>query len=252
MRLPRLTTFLVSHFSEKARWALDYEGVAYEERPLLPGPHLLLTRGLATKTSVPILEHAGRVIQGSSAILDYLATELGKGALEPDSTSAARTRELEALADRAFGLGVQRIAYFYLLDGPREGVVELFTQGGPWWGRAFYALTFPAVAKETRKMYGVSPERTAEAKALFRSAMADSDAWLQGRAYLGGDKPNRLDITVAALLAPFCRPPEHVMRWPELPDGLAEFTHEFADRPMWHHVLKMYRLHRAKMAPCVG
>ena len=146
-------------------------------------------------------------------------------------------------------MGVQRISYFYLLDGPRAGVVELFTQRGPWWGRAFYALAFPVVAQETRKMYGVTPEGTAESKALFRSAMAQFDAQLQGRAYLGGARPNRLDITVASLLAPFCRPPEHVMHWPELPDGLAEFAHEFADRPTWHHVLEMYRLHRARPLP---
>jgi glutathione S-transferase len=245
MRPPRLTTFLVSHFSEKARWALDYEGVAYEERPLLPGPHLLVTRGLAKRTCVPILEHAGRVIQGSSPILDYLASELGKDGLEPDSASAARAREFEALADRAFGLGVQRISYSYLLDGPRQGVIELFTQRGPWWGRPFYAMTFPIIAKETRRMYHVTPERTEESKTLFRSAMTEFDALLDGRPYLGGEKPNRLDITVAALLAPLCRPPEHVMHWPELPEGLAQFAHEFADRPTWHHVLKMYRLHRA-------
>ncbi|MET0790226.1 MAG: glutathione S-transferase family protein [Polyangiaceae bacterium] len=242
---PRLTTFRVSHFSEKARWALDFEGVAYEERPLLPGPHLFVTRGLAKKTSVPILEHSGRVIQGSSPILDYLATDLGKRELEPATPDTARARELEALADQAFGLGVQRISYFYLLDGPRRAVIELFTQQGPWWGRLFYALAFPVVARETRKMYGVTRERTAESKALFRSAFSEFDATLQGQPYLGGVQPNRLDITVAALLAPLCRPPEHVMHWPELPEALAEFSDEFTARPTWQHVLKMYRLHRA-------
>ena len=35
----KLYTFNISHFSEKARWALDYEGILYEERVLLPGPH---------------------------------------------------------------------------------------------------------------------------------------------------------------------------------------------------------------------
>ena len=32
-----LYTFQVSHFSEKARWALDWKGVKYHERRLLPG-----------------------------------------------------------------------------------------------------------------------------------------------------------------------------------------------------------------------
>ncbi len=50
----RLYTFNVSHFSEKARWALDYEGISYEERVLLPGPHQFLTRRIAPRTHVPV------------------------------------------------------------------------------------------------------------------------------------------------------------------------------------------------------
>lgn len=246
MRPTRLTTFVISHFSEKARWALDFTGVEYRERRLLPGPHLLVTRRLAANTSVPILEHAGRVTQGSSAILDYLANELGKAALEPDPANAGRARELEALADRAFGLGVQRIAYYHLLAPPRQGVIQLFTQRGPWWGRPFYALTSPLVAKEICRLYEITPERAAESKAVFRAAIAEFDDELRGRAYLGGERPNRVDITVAALLAPFCRPPEHLVRWPELPERLAEFAHEFSDTRTWQHVLNMYRQHRLR------
>ena len=46
----KLYTFNLSHFSEKARWALDYEGISYEERMLLPGPHQLVTRRMAPRT----------------------------------------------------------------------------------------------------------------------------------------------------------------------------------------------------------
>lgn len=113
-------------------------------------------------------------------------------------------------------------------------------------GRAFYALAFPVVAKEIRRMYDVTLERMQEAKARFRSAMDDFEAALRGKRYLGGTRPHRLDITVAALLAPLCRPPEHFVRWPELPPTLAEFTREFASRPIWAHVLEMYRLHRSR------
>jgi glutathione S-transferase len=190
------------------------------------------------------LEDSGRVIQGSSSILDYLAGNLCRPALEPEAAKAEQQRELEALADRAFGVGVQRIAYSYLLDGPREGVIALFTQNGPWWGRAFYALAFPVVAKEIRRMYDVTPERVQEAKALFRSAFARFDAQLSDQPYLAGMTPGRLDITVAALLAPLCRPPEHPMHWPELPEPLAAFALELEGRPTWRHVGEMYRRHR--------
>jgi hypothetical protein len=58
----KLYTFNISHFSEKARWALDYEGIAYEERVLLPGPHQLVTRRIARRTHVPVLEHDGQYV----------------------------------------------------------------------------------------------------------------------------------------------------------------------------------------------
>jgi glutathione S-transferase len=60
----KLYTFNISHFSEKARWALDYEGIPYEERVLLPGPHQLVTRRIARRTHVPVLEHDGQYVQG--------------------------------------------------------------------------------------------------------------------------------------------------------------------------------------------
>jgi glutathione S-transferase len=50
----KLYTFNLSHFSEKARWTLDYEGISYEERVLLPGPHQLVTRRIARRTHVPV------------------------------------------------------------------------------------------------------------------------------------------------------------------------------------------------------
>ena len=63
----KLYTFNISHFAEKARWTLDYEGIAYEERVLVPGPHQLVTRRIARRTHVPVLEHDGQYVQGSSA-----------------------------------------------------------------------------------------------------------------------------------------------------------------------------------------
>ncbi|MDB6010395.1 MAG: glutathione S-transferase family protein [Gammaproteobacteria bacterium] len=37
----KLYDFRSSHYSEKARWALDFKGIPYAPRRLLPGFHLL-------------------------------------------------------------------------------------------------------------------------------------------------------------------------------------------------------------------
>ena len=43
MNHPVLWQFTASHYNEKARWALDWKGVAHVRQSLLPGPHALTT-----------------------------------------------------------------------------------------------------------------------------------------------------------------------------------------------------------------
>jgi glutathione S-transferase len=241
----QLYTFAISHFSEKARWALDFEGLVYEERLLIPGPHLWTTRRLAPRTTVPILRHGRATVQGSSAILDYLHTVLGRTRLaRPASAEPPADPGLEARLDRAFGLGIQRIFYGALLDR-RAVVTDLWCQHGPPWAPVFYALAYRGVAAAVRRRFKITPDAIERAKQRFRETVAETDALLEARRYLDGDAPGRTDVTLAALLAPACRPPEHRMRWPEPPPELAEFLEPFEGGPTWNHVRHMYRAHRA-------
>ncbi len=238
----RLYTFNISHFAEKARWTLDYEGIRYEERVLLPGPHQLVTRRIARRTHVPVLEHDGRYVQGSSAIIDYVADHLGGTRLTAiDPTERARAVEFEAKLDQAFGRGVQQVLYSALLND-RRTVIGLWSSGGPFWAPGFYAIAFPAVASAVRRMYKTGDvDGVAKAKQRFVTTFDEFDAVLAKQAYLGGEKPNRADITLAALLAPVCRVPEHRVKWPAMPRELADFEASLRGRPTWNHVLRMYR-----------
>lgn len=237
----RLTTFLISHFSEKARWALDSAGIAYDERRLLPGLHVLVTRRIAERSSVPILQHDRCVIQGSSAIIDYVIEAFGASHLVPHG-SAAEARELEALADHAFGVGVQRIGYSTLLSR-RKLVIDLWALRGPAWAKPLYAVLYPVMAPAITRMYGINPAAIARAKIRFREAVARFDHVLGAQPYLGGDTPSRVDLTVAALLSPCVAPPEHVVEWPIVPE-LAAFLAEFDQSKTFQHVRLMYREHR--------
>ena len=78
-----LYDFKFSHFSEKARWALDFKGVPYTPHHLLPGFHLRTTRKLAPRSSVPILKTDDAVIQGSTQIIDYLDQTFPDRSLTP-------------------------------------------------------------------------------------------------------------------------------------------------------------------------
>lgn len=241
----RLSTFTLSHFSEKARWALDLNGIPFIDRRLVPGAHMLTIRRRSPKTTVPVLEHDGSVIQGSSAILDYIEERLGKTRLAPPRGEEGRSRELEALADKAFGRGTQRVFYATLLDHPST-VIDLWSQGGPFWARSFVTVTYPLIARVIRKKYSVREEKVRESKDLFRRAFDTFDAALEkGGPFILGDALSRIDVTVAALLAPMCEPPEHELRWPERsPPELAAFLADFENRPTFSFAKRMYRNHR--------
>ena len=241
----KLYTFNISHFSEKARWALDYEGIPYQETVLLPGPHQLVTRRIAQRTHVPVLEHDGKYVQGSSAIIDYVADRLGGTKLTAiDPTERAKALGLEKKLDQAFGRGVQQVLYSALLKD-RRTVVDLWSFGGPFWARGFYAVAYPVVASAVKRMYKTTDvEGVAKAKQRFVTTFDELDAVLARQPYLGGDTPNRSDITLAALLAPVCRVPDHRMKWPAMPPELADLGASLSGRPTWNHVLRMYRDHR--------
>ncbi|HEX7478951.1 MAG TPA: glutathione S-transferase domain-containing protein [Polyangiales bacterium] len=168
----------------------------------------------------------------------------GKKLTASDPAQRARALELESTLDHVFGHGVQQVLYSALLKD-RQAVVELWSFGGPFWGRAFYAVAFPAVASVVQRMYKTTDlDGVAKAKQRFANLFDELDALLVQQPYLGGDQPRRSDITLAALLAPVCRAPEHRMKWPALPAELADFEASLSGRPTWNHVLRMYREHR--------
>ena len=72
MNHPVLWQFTASHYNEKARWALDWKGVAHVRQSLLPGPHALKIRRMTGQTAVPVLVLDGRAIHDSTRIIEAL------------------------------------------------------------------------------------------------------------------------------------------------------------------------------------
>ena len=56
MSAPVFYVFNISHYCEKARWALDHFGIEHEARHVMPGAHRLIAKKLGAKRgSVPFL-----------------------------------------------------------------------------------------------------------------------------------------------------------------------------------------------------
>jgi glutathione S-transferase len=238
-----LYTFSISTYSEKVRWALDFEGIPYREVRLLPGLHLKTTRRLAPGSSVPVIDHNGTVVQGSADIITYMERSLGAKRLKANESDASSCAALESVADNQLGTAMQTLGYNALL-GDRKLVTRLWSDRGPWWAGAFYAVTYPAIAKAVRKLYCRTPQRLKAAEQDLMAGLKVTDAALEKTEYLTGSKPTRADLSLAALLAPLCRPAAHPVRWPPLPSALAELVAPHLGGPTLSHVSRMYALHR--------
>ena len=110
---PRLITFAASHFCEKARWALDWHGIAYDEVGWPPGLHVVLARSCGAKhTTLPILLDGSEVIQGSGAIIDWAESKAQNPSrsLNPEA-ALTEAMQIERRADEVIGPHVRRLAF---------------------------------------------------------------------------------------------------------------------------------------------
>lgn len=243
---PVLYVFHISHFAEKARWALDHKRVRYRAATLLPGPHWLTVRRFSRAAQVPLLLDDGAVIQGSSRIIDHAERVWPEPRLTPPG-AADEVAALEQMLDRHVGEAARLVFYSYLLDRV-DVTAPLFAAGGPRWGPAFYRVAYPAIARVIRSTYGVDRDRAERGKEIVAGAIARLEERLARCAYLVGDQLSRVDITAAALLAPIVAPTEHACRWDEVRaavPGWAAWTARFDGSPVSAWVRRLYRDQRA-------
>src|SRR5437660_9494287 len=94
-----LVTIPISHYCEKARWALDRIGVPYRERAHLQVVHWFAAKRAGGGHTVPVLVCGDRVLANSADILDA-ADEYARAQPElrlypDDPAQAADVRALE-------------------------------------------------------------------------------------------------------------------------------------------------------------
>ena len=89
-----LIQFRMSHYNEKARWALDFKQVPHSRRTLLPGPHRFVVKRLTGQTKTPVVRFGETAVHGSAHIIDELERRFPSPPLYPEET-ADRTRALE-------------------------------------------------------------------------------------------------------------------------------------------------------------
>lgn len=132
---PTLITLTVSHFSEKARWALQRCGIAYTEEAHAPGFHRVAVKAAGGRGPVPCLRlppvagtsGAGCVDQSTPIMhwADEQCTAAGRpppaGPLFPPGARGAEVERLCAEWDRRLGPATRLWAYSHSLYVPATG-----------------------------------------------------------------------------------------------------------------------------------
>jgi glutathione S-transferase len=253
---PVLWHIPVSHYSEKARWALAYKGVVHDRRAPMPGAHiavaLWVTRG-AQKT-FPILRLDGEAIGDSSAIIAELERRFPDPPLYPDDPQErARALALEDFFDERLGPQIRLLAWHELrldpgqmedlgrtmLPGPLAGFEPAVALAGRF-GSLYTQLRFRVASEQAAQ-----EARTAVVAALDR---VESELEAGGGEYLVGEGFSVADLTAASLLYPMVDPPEGPSLLGPAPAPLEEFFAPLRERRAGRWVAEMFARHRKPAA----
>ena len=244
---PRLITIRLSHFCEKARWALDHARVKYVEDGHAPIAHMRFTKAVGGK-SVPVYVDGENVLRDSTDIVLY-ANEIAaddRKLIPADEIARAEVLALEKEFDETLGIDARRVIYWHQLSNKTFAL--------PFIGRMFRVEN--GIARRILKVifrkiifsrYRVNATTTAESETRMRDLFARMSEKLATHKYLVGDHFTLADLTFASLATPVIAPSEHPLIGANpiaRPEALTDFREELLGTPAGQHVLRVYREHR--------
>jgi glutathione S-transferase len=240
----RLVTISVSHYCEKARWALERAGIGYEEDGHAPLFHRAFTMPHGA-TSTPLLVTPHGVLKDSTDILRFADRRMDEPRrLYPEGPLGEEAALLEDRFDQKLGPATRALAYSILMP-EKQAFLDAVSAGvSRPEALAMKAMRRPIVAL-MRKGLRLNEGTRAWAEERVRSTFGDVATMLEdGRRYLTGDRFTAADLTFAALADPVVDRDDDAharYRSTGMPLELVAIRRELRSTPAGEFVARLFR-----------
>lgn len=244
---PRLITIPISHFCEKARWALDRAGIPFTEEPHLQFFHIWHAWRAGGGRTVPVLVTDDGVLDDSTAILEWVDARLPANAgLYPEEV-AAEARRIETWLDEGLGPDGRLWMYHATLPIVRE-MRRWAVIGVPAWERRAFTAGGGLLEPGIRRYLGVDAAGAAAALVAVDGVFDAVAAMLaDGRPFLTGERFTAADLTFGALSAALLVPEGYGSPLPQpddLPAAMATQVRRLREHPAGAFAARLYREER--------
>ncbi len=248
----RLITIPISHFCEKARWALDRAGIAYREERHVQGIHQVVARRASGGSTVPVLLTPAGALAESEQIVAW-ADERTPAEHRLYPAQPGERAEVERLCrrfDSELGPRARRLMYVHMLR-ERELLLRFNNAGVPRWEDRVMRVGWPVLVRYAKWDLGIQKGIEVEDEdVLWRELDFVADLLADDRPYLGGERFGAADLTFAALAAAAIVPPIYGTPLPqpgELPERTAEVVERARDHPAGRYAMRMFEEHRREV-----
>jgi len=244
-RVLRLVTIPISHYCEKARWALERAGIPYREERHVQGIHRIAARRAGGGQTVPVLVTPEGSLGESEEILRWVdeRTPPERRLFPSDPAELAEVEQLSRRFDDRLGPRGRRFMYVKMLSQP-ELMTHFNNQGVPRWEDRALRLGWPVAVRFLGRALGIRPGVEVEDEAVVWSEFDFAAGLLaDGRPHLCGKRFTAADLTFAALSASVVVPPVYGTPLPQpemLPPEMAAFVQSIRDHPAGRYALSLF------------